>query len=118
MGEHVATDAWWKRLLTMEPAVYRGVIGALVSVGLIWGADFADLGERIAQTLDAVGAIVALITPFWIRQATTPAATVVARVDANGDITAGDASPFPTGLVVQPDVTVGNLATGRTPAGS
>lgn len=84
---------WWRRLLELEPAVIRGVIGALVSLGLIWGVDRTPWGDRLTQTADVLGALVALLTPLWVRAGVTPAGSVVARVDpTTGDVVDGAAA--------------------------
>lgn len=90
----------WKRLLTIEPALVRGVIGAIVSIGLIWGLDFTGIGEQLAQTADIVGGLVVLLTAWWTRSAVTPAALVVEEVKPDGRVVAGEASPLPTGQTI------------------
>lgn len=90
-----------QRLLTIEPALVKGVIGALVSIGLIWGVDFTDLGEQIKDTADIVGGLVVLLTAWWTRSSVTPTALVVEQVDADGHRIAGPASPLPTGQKIQ-----------------
>lgn len=67
------TASWWRRLLATEPALVKGVIGALVALGLVWGVDFTALGDQLSRTADIVGSIVALLTPLWIRQSVSPA---------------------------------------------
>lgn len=93
----------WKKLLTVEPALVRGVIGAIVSIGLIWGLDFTGVGEQLAQTADIVGGLVVLLTAWWTRSAVTPAALVVEEVKPDGRVVAGEASPLPTGQVIHRD---------------
>lgn len=83
----------WRRLLTLEPAVVRGVIGAVVSLGLIWGFDLTPWGDRLTQTADILGTLVLLLTPLWVRHGVTPAASVVAKVDPkSGDVVNGPAA--------------------------
>jgi len=89
--------SWWSRLLTIEPAIVKGVIGALVALGLIWGVDLTPLGDQLTQTADILGSLVAILTPVWIRQSVTPDAKVVQTVEPDGRIVAGPASPAPTG---------------------
>lgn len=91
----------WQRIRTFDPALVRGVVGAIVAIGLIWGVDFTGVGEQIAQTADIVGGLVSLLTAWWIRSAVTPAARVVESVDQNGVVIAGPASPRPTGEVIR-----------------
>lgn len=94
---------WLKKLVTMEPALVRGIVGALVAIGLVWGVDFTGLGEQISQTADIIGGLVALLTPWAIRAAVTPAALVVEEVKPDGTTVAGPASPLPTGQVITRD---------------
>lgn len=97
-----AGESGWKRLLKLEPAIVKGLIGLLVSLGLIWGVDLTSVGDQLSQTADVVGSIIALLTPLWIRTSVTPDAKVVASVDTHGTVVAGAASPLPTGTVVDP----------------
>jgi hypothetical protein len=99
----VSKMSGWKRLLTVEPALVRGVVGAIVSIALIWGVDFTGLGEQISQTADIVGGLVVLLTAWWTRSAVTPAALVVEEVKPDGTTVAGPASPLPTGQVITRD---------------
>src|SRR4051794_10673440 len=103
MSRHVAPSAaWWRRLAVLEPAVVRGLIGAAVALGLIWGVDLTDLGDKLTRTADVVGSIVALLTPLWVRQATSPAVLVEARWDPDtGDTVAGPAALAVDGTVVE-----------------
>ncbi|HEY9249248.1 MAG TPA: hypothetical protein VIO38_08960 [Rariglobus sp.] len=101
MSEHALPTAGWHRLLTLEPALVRGVIGALVALGLIWGLDFTAIGDRLAQSADILGSLVALLTAWWTRSAVTPASQVEARVDSGGVTVAGPASPQPDGTPVE-----------------
>lgn len=89
-----------RRLLTLEPAVVRGVIGALVLVLALWGVDAADLGSRVEQTVLTVLALVPLVTAWWTRSAVTPNAKVAEAVEADGTRVAGPASPLPTGATI------------------
>lgn len=57
--------AWMQRV---EPAMVRGVISALVGLGLIWGIDLTTLGEQLTQTADIIGAVIVLLSPLWVRQ--------------------------------------------------
>lgn len=90
----------WSRLLTIEPAIVKGVIGALVALALIWGVDLTPLGEQLSQSADVLGSLVAILTPVWIRQSVTPDAKVVQTVEPDGRIVAGPASPAPTGATL------------------
>lgn len=91
---------WLKKLVTLEPALVRGIVGALVAIGLVWGVDFTGVGEQISETADIVGGLVALLTPWWTRAAVTPAALVVEEVKPDGTTVAGPASPLPTGTPI------------------
>lgn len=96
MGRYAAptTDLpLWRRLLTLEPAVVRGVIGAVVAIGLLWGVDLTPWGDRLADTADILAGLVLLLTTWWVRSGVTPAASVVAKVDPkSGDVVDGPAA--------------------------
>lgn len=67
----------WRRLLSLEPALVRGAVGSVVTVGLVWGVDLSDLGERVATTADVVlGTLLPLLAAWWIRGAVVPRAKV------------------------------------------
>lgn len=92
-----------RRLLTLEPALVRGVITALVFVAALWGLDIADVGEKVSQTLLVLLALVPMIQAWWTRGVVTPDAKVVQSVEPNGDVVAGPASALPTGMVIRRD---------------
>lgn len=91
---------WWRKALALEPALVKGAIALVVAGLLIWGVDVSDVGDRIAQTADVLGALVALLSPLWIRQSVSPAARVVQTVLPDGTVVAGPASPLKTGTVI------------------
>jgi hypothetical protein len=93
---------WWRRLLTLEPALVRGTITALVTLGLVWGVDFTALGDQLGRTADILLGLSALIGAAWTRSVVTPTARVVQVVGPDGTVTAGPASPLPTGAVITP----------------
>jgi hypothetical protein len=102
MPDHalVKDEPLWKRLLTLEPALVRGVVTAIVSVALIWGLDLTDLGDKVNETANIIGALLPLLQAWWTRSAVTPTAQVVRKEEADGAIVAGPAAPEPTGLVL------------------
>jgi hypothetical protein len=72
----------WRRLLSLEPALVRGAVGSVVTVGLVWGIDLSELGERVATTADVVlGTLLPLLAAWWIRGAVVPSAKVAAPDD-------------------------------------
>lgn len=92
-------------LIAREPVVVRTVIGLVVAGALVWGVDLTDLGERIAQTVEIVAAIVAALGLAWARQGAFAAKDVVAVVESDGTTVAGPASPLPDGTPVTPGLT-------------
>lgn len=94
-----------RELIAHEPVVVRSLIGLIVAGALVWGVDIADLGERIAQTVEIVAAIVALLGLTWARQGAFAAKEVVAVVEPDGTTVAGPASPLPDGTPVTPGLT-------------
>lgn len=105
MSDHAALpESWWSKLLKLEPAVVKGVVGLLVSLGLVWGADFTQLGEQLKETADIVGSVVVLLTSWWIRSSVTPWWKVAAAVDINsGKFVAGPSAPQDNGTPVTVD---------------
>lgn len=103
---HVAPPASGRsrlaRLLTLEPAVVRAVIGGVVLVLAVWGVDAADLGERVETTVLTALGLVPVLVGWWTRSAVTPNAKVVEEVQPDGTVVAGEASPLPTGTEVPP----------------
>lgn len=91
---------WWRRLLDRiegrEVVVVRGLITGGVAVGLIWGVDLTDVGERLEQTLDVLGTVLIPLGVVWQRSGVVPAKEVLATNRA-GVVLAGPASTFPTG---------------------
>lgn len=92
-------------LIAREPVVVRTVIGLVVAGALVWGVDLSDVGERVAQTVEIVAAIVAALGLAWARQGATPSRDVVAVVEQDGTTVAGPASPLPDGTPVTPGLT-------------
>lgn len=105
MADHSALpESWWSKLLKLEPAVVKGVIGALASLGLVWGADFTQLSEQLKESADIIGSIVVLLTAGWIRNSVTPWWKVAATVDVNsGEFVAGPSAPQDNGTPVTVD---------------
>ena len=106
MSEQAADRApWWRHLLDRiegrEVVVVRGLIVLVVSVGLVWGVDLTDVGDRLEDTLDALGVFVQLLGLAWVRSGVTPAREVVEARRADGAIVAGEGSPLPTGMVLE-----------------
>lgn len=107
MVEEVNDDrTWWQRVLHTEPAQLKGVIVALVSLGLIWGLDLTQLGSQLENSVDVVfGVLVPLLTAMWIRRSVYSPATVQRMVQ--------EASTAPGIWVAD-----GTATTGSTPQGS
>ncbi len=100
-----ATLTRLRDLIAREPVVVRSAIGLLVSLGLVWGVDLAGIGERLAQTVDIVAALIVLVSLAWARAGAFAAKTVVAVVTPEGETIAGPASPLPNGTPVTPALT-------------
>lgn len=87
----------WERLRTLEPAVVRGVVVALVFVVGLVGFNIADVGEKVVAGYTALFALIPLIQAWWTRSAVVPASQVVAVVAPDGQVLAGPASPVADG---------------------
>lgn len=86
-----------------EPALYRGVVVAvltlLASLGVSWAAD--PDRETIAALVALAAVTVPLLQAVWTRYAVTPVAKVVARVSTStGRVVAGEAATIQTGATV------------------
>lgn len=87
----------WK----FEPAVWKGIITAVVSAALIWGVDLTEWGDKLQQTADVIGVLLPLIAGLWIRQSVTPNAKVAVTVaPGKPETVAGPALPVPDGTPV------------------
>jgi hypothetical protein len=86
-----AKEPWWTRFKDLEPALLRGIIGLLVSLGLVWGLDFTDLGEQLKETADILGSIVTLVVAWWTRGVVVPVKKAAAVQKPDGKIVAGPA---------------------------
>ena len=109
---------WLRHLAALEPALVRGAIGLAVAGLLIWGVDLTPLGDKLQATTDVLGGLVAVLAPLWIRQAVTPAAAVIARVnDPRKEpeqvfYQAGGYADRAPGRVIYDDATFGDIAGG------
>lgn len=88
---------FWERLRTLEPALVRGVVVALVFVVGLVGFNIADVGDKVVAGYTAIFAVIPLIQAWWTRSAVVPASQVVAVVAPDGQALAGPASPVPDG---------------------
>lgn len=80
-----ASRSWWSKVLTLEPAVVHGVIGALVFILALWGVDVAGFGDRLDQTILTALGIIPLVTAWWTRGKVTPDAKVLEAVKQDSD---------------------------------
>jgi len=87
-------------LIAREPVVVRTVIGLVVAGALVWGVDLSDVGERVAQTVEIVAAIVAALGIAWGRQGSAPMRDVVEVIAKDGTVVAGPASRLADGTPI------------------
>lgn len=92
---------WWERVKTFEPALLRAILLAVVTVAGAWGLDLSGIADRIDVSWTALFAVLPLVAAWWTRSKVTPNAKVVEAVREDGFRIAGEASPLPTGVVVQ-----------------
>jgi hypothetical protein len=73
---------WLRHLAAIEPVYVRSYIGAIVTGAAAWGFELAPFAARVETTLQQAIVIAGLtLTIIGVRDAVTPAAAVVARVD-------------------------------------
>lgn len=92
-----------------EPAVTRGVAVALVAavIGVVVAFGVPVTDDQRDAVLILVGVAAPLIGAWWTRRHVTPSTQVVAQLDGkSGEVVAGEASPLPTGLILEPGATV------------
>ena len=100
MPDHALNASpWWKRILTLEPALVRTVVGGIVFILSTWGIDAAAIGDQVITTVITALAIFGAVAA-WTRSAVRPDATVVQAVKPDGTVIAGPASALPTGMVI------------------
>lgn len=96
-----------KRLLSLEPAIVRAVLGALVIVVGAIGFDVTGVAERIDVAWTALFAAAPLVVGWWTRQAVTPNAKVVEHIETTPAghpdlVVAGEANEFvETGVAIR-----------------
>lgn len=86
-------DTFWWRLVNLDPAVYRGIIMAVVLLLASLGIAVSD--DIPVSVIGAVAALFALIQAMWTKSAVVPNAKVLAYlpdpVDRPGVVHAGAA---------------------------
>lgn len=95
---------WWERVKTFEPALLRAVLLAIVTVAGAWGLDLSGVADRIDVSWTALFAVLPLLAAWWVRSKVTPNAKVAEMVREDGIRIAGEASPLPTGLVIDESI--------------
>ncbi len=81
-----------KRLLTLEPALVRSVASVVVLIGANVGLNLSAHVDSAVTVVLAVLALLPLLQAWWTREAVTPNAVVVERVDENAYVVAGPAN--------------------------
>lgn len=79
MGEHemsVEKRSWWVRLRTMEPAMLRGIVGAVVVALGYWGVNVSDVADKISNSYAALFPVVILVISWWTRSVVYSPASV------------------------------------------
>ena len=91
---------WWKRLTSLEPALVRSVVIAVVGVLALAGLDATAVGDKLIDGWTYIFAVLPLIQGWWTRQAVVPTAKTVAVLRPDGQVEAADAAPEPNGEIV------------------
>lgn len=103
------------KLTTTEPATVTGAIVTLIAAVLALLAAFGvqvtdEQRDAILAFVVAALVVLPLVTGLLVRPKVTPTSQVVAQVDSKtGETVAGDASPLPTGLILEPGATVQDI---------
>jgi hypothetical protein len=87
----VPRRSWWSRVKTFEPALLRGIVGAIVMALAFFGLDASVVGENAVEWWTYVFALLPMIQAWWTRTVVTPSATVVAKQTEAGTIVSGEA---------------------------
>lgn len=87
-------DTWYHRLVTLEPAVIRGLLVSVFAVLALFGVEFAT-EENALTIVNAIVAVLPLLAGVFIRGAVTPVAKTAAREGEHGGFVAEDAAPYP-----------------------
>lgn len=95
-------------LTTQEPAAVVAVVVALVAALLTllaaFGLELTD--DQRTAIIGFVTVAAPLVVGFIVRRSVTPSANVVVQLDKAGEVIAGDASPVPSGLILEPGATI------------
>lgn len=84
-------DSFWWRITHLEPAIFKGLILALVGILASFGV---HVSEAVPDSLIGfIIAALALIQAVWVRRSVTPNAKVVSYVGSDGHtLRAGEAT--------------------------
>jgi hypothetical protein len=89
----LTSKPWWSRFTTLEPALVRAVVAALVGVAALWGLDAAGFGDKVSESWALLFPLIALLQGWWTRQSVTSNKVVVEQLDRTGnDVVAGPAN--------------------------
>lgn len=80
-----------KRLLTLEPALVKAMVGFVVLVGSVIGINLAPIGQGTETIVLAFLGLVPLVVGWWTRGSVTPNALIVERQEG-GKVVAGPAN--------------------------
>jgi hypothetical protein len=91
---------WWERVKAFEPALLRAILAAAATVAATVGLDLSGVAAQVDTAWVAVYAVLPLVVAWWTRSSVTPNAKVVEIIREDGIRVAGEASPMPTGMVI------------------
>jgi hypothetical protein len=82
------------------------VIVAVIGLLVAFGVDVTDEQQDAIVAAVVAVCIAVPVVAGLIRRLVTPSANVVVQLDKGGEVTAGEASTLPTGLILEPGATV------------
>lgn len=84
-------EAWWQKVMRLEPSLVRGVALFVVAVAANVGLQIADQVEGWVQLVLMLLSLAPLIQAWWTRTVVTPSNQSAVVVAVDGQLVAGPA---------------------------
>lgn len=86
---------WFRKLLTLEPAVVNSIVASVITLLALWGIDASQIATQIGDSALIIVAIVNIIFGFVTRSEVMPVAKVAAFFSPKtGKVESGLASSY------------------------